>query len=484
MLLEGARKRRFRSGRWLAGVMSATVVAAGAATGTGAMSEPSVAAVDGRPNIILITADDMSLSDLQWMPQTRRLIEGAGVAIPQFISNHPICCPARAEILTGQYAHNNGVHHNLGAYGGYPALRRKGQHIGTWLQNSGYRTAFVGKHLNGWSETKHVQPGWTRFNPILNGVYNPFHLRMFHNGRPRWHTGTHTSDLMGQFTTDYIRQFAKSSAPFFIWTSQVAPHVMTVDGEWAHPQPATRHRTLYSTVMPPALADPAFGEADVDDKPPYVQGSTTPSAEFVIERHRARIRSLRSVDDQVKAVVDTLRDVGELKNTYIFFTSDNGHLLGEHRQVGKNQPYEAAVRIPLVVRGPGIPAGSTREAMYSLVDLAPTFMQIAAASPGRVLDGRSMLPTLRRGAPGYRHYLMQAGDASGPWWWHGVKSKDFVYVHYATDGFEELYDMRRDPHQLDNVAYDPAYADRRAEYAARLKVLRSCAGPTCLNGGG
>jgi arylsulfatase A-like enzyme len=121
--------------------------------------------------------------------------------------------------------------------------------------------------------------------------------------------------------------------------------------------------------------------------------------------------------------------------------------------------------------------------MYGLVDIAPTFVQLSGAEPRRRLDGRSMLQTLRHSRPGYRYYLIQAAKDHGPpWWWRGVRSSRYVYVRYS-DGFQELYDMARDPAQLTNVARRRAYADIRADYAARLKVLKGCAGRSCRNGG-
>ena len=188
------------------------------------------------------------------------------------------------------------------------------------------------------------------------------------------------------------------------------------------------------------------------------------------------------MDDQVRAAIDALRAAGELRNTYVFLTSDNGYLLNEHRLQQKNKPYEEAVRIPLVVRGPSLPAGQARPELYSLVDLAPTFLDIAQLPPRPDVDGRSMLGTLRTGEAGYQHYLIQAAVDDG-WWWRGVKSEEFVYVqYYSTAGevtFEELYDMRSDPHQLNNVAYEAAYAPTRREYDSRLGRLATCAGETC-----
>ena len=461
--------------RGMVGLLLVLVVVAASAT-VGA--ETPARAATPRPNIVLITADDMRLDDLRWMPQTKKLIGAAGATVPTFISNHPMCCPARAEILSGRYGHNSGVLHNTGPYGGYPAWRTPGQHVGRWLQGSGYRTALVGKFLNRWERSPHTPPGWNRFNPTLRGIYKPFEIRMWHNGRPRSYSGTHTSDLMGGFTKEYIRSFAKSGDPFFIWCSQVAPHDMLVNGAFGPPRPALRHRTLYQDVLPPSLADPSFNEADVSDKPPSVRASAKQSRQEMIVLHRARIRSLRSVDDQVKAVVDTLRQVGQLRRTYVFFLSDNGYLIGEHRQVGKNRPYEPALRVPFLVRGPGIPAGVVRPAVYSMVDLAPTFLQIAGAQPPVVIDGRSILASLRTGVTGYGDYLIQGGDSHEPWWWRGVRSRGFVYARYS-NGFEELYDRTNDPYQLRNVVDDPAYADELARQRQRRDELRSCTGAEC-----
>ncbi|MGH3369281.1 MAG: sulfatase family protein [Nocardioidaceae bacterium] len=499
-------RHRLTGGR-LASTVGTVVVAAAAIVGTllalanaGTPSEAAppapariVTAAPGLPNVVLITTDDMAETDLRWMPRTRRLLRAGGVEVGDFISNHPLCCPARAEILTGQHGHNNGVHDNGGTYGGYPSLERPGNHVGTWLQNVGYRTAFVGKHLNLWESSAEHQRGWTVFDPLLRDIYSPYDMTMFNNGRPRVYRNVHTSDLIGRLGVRYIDRFSASGAPFFVWTSQVAPHSMRQDGEWGPPVPAPRHRTAYPRALPPSLSHPSFNERDISDKPRWIQETRPVSRTRMIRQHRARIRSLRSVDDQVGATVRALRENGELANTYIFFTSDNGFLLGEHRLQNKNKHFEPSLQVPLLVRGPGLPEGVTRDATYGLVDLAPTFARLAGATPGRRVDGRSMLGTLRRGAPGYSHYLVQAalgedsrttGPYDGvdrPWWWRGVRSRDYVYVRYH-HGFEELYDMRRDPAQLDNVARRHAYQAVRREYAGRLARLGACAGRSCRDG--
>jgi len=441
-----------------------------------------VASVDRRPNIILITADDMRDSDLRRMPATRRLIQAHGVTVTDFLSNPPLCCPARAEILTGQYAQNNGVRGNRGPNGGYDALRDRLNHVGAWLRTSGYRTALVGKFFNGWQDQALPDPGWTVFNPILRGTYQPYGMTMYNNGRPRSYDGVHTSDLVGRLAVRYIQRFSATGAPFFIWTSQVAPHAMHVDGVWRPPVPAARHRSIAANALPPSLSDPAFNEADVSDKPRYVQERTKVSRSRIIALHRARIRSLRSVDEQVRRTVKALRAAGELRNTYIFFTSDNGFLLGEHRLADKNLPYEPALQVPLVVRGPGLPAGAVRRQLYGMVDLAPTFTALAGATATRVVDGRSMLETLRNGDGGYRRYLVQAGiGPSSRWWWRGVRSHRYAYVRYAS-GFQELYDLNRDPRQLTNVASLPRHQDVLVDLDATLQLLQDCSGPACWTG--
>lgn len=473
------------------GAASAAAAAAGAPSPT-AVAGAEESTTDTRPSILLISTDNMATTDLRWMPQTRRLLRERGIKLTEFISNHPACCPARAELTTGQYAQNNGVYVNGGAYGGYYALSDRANHLGGWLQAAGYRTAVVGKYLNDWERKAERQPGWTVFDPILRNIYEAYDITMYNNGNPHRFLWAHTSDLVGRRTVRYIKRFAATGQPFFIWASQVAPHNMRIDGRPVyHPIPAKRHRDLYPRAVPPSLQNPAYNEADVSDKPGYVRATSPVSSRRMTTLHRYRIRTLRSVDDQVKAAVDALREVGRLGNTYIFVTSDNGFMMGQHRLIEMAKPYEQSLRVPLVVRGPGIPAGATNRQMWGFVDLAPTFVELAGAVPGRVLDGRSMLAALR-GQPsrGYSHYLIQSGnDPKIPvggedprWWWRGVRSHRWVYVRYD-GGFEELYDRIGDAPQLRNVARDPAYQEVRDEYAGRLEVLQTCVAEVCRTGG-
>jgi arylsulfatase A-like enzyme len=460
------------------------MLAAAMALLTALLTSAPVTAVtaDMRPNIVLITTDDMRESDLRWMPITRSLLLERGVRVSDFLSNHPLCCPARAEILTGQFGHNNGVQSNTHPeVGGFTALRTPAEHIGTWLQRSGYRTAFVGKYLNGWERTATRQPGWTIFNPIVRGTYSPFGMTMFRNGSPLTYRTVHTADLMGRLGTRYALRFADEGKPFFIWVSQVPPHGMFVNGAWRPPVPADRHRGLFPSSVSPSTRDASFNEVDVSDKPAYVQQARGLAEDSANRSHRARIRSLQAVDEQVGNLVRSLRQAGELSSTYLIFTSDNGVLLGEHRLKGKNVPYEPSLNVPLLVRGPGLPAGVARSQTFGMVDIAPTLLAIAGAQSTRVLDGRSMLGALRHGGAGYGEYLIQAGTGELLWWWRGVRSATHTYVRYH-DGTQELYDRRADPSQLSNMAGDPGSTRMLRDYAARLDQLADCAGVSCHQG--
>jgi N-acetylglucosamine-6-sulfatase len=195
--------------------------------------------------------------------------------------------------------------------------------------------------------------------------------------------------------------------------------------------------------------------------------------------YRQRLRSLQSVDQAVAKAVRVLREQGVLRNTLIVFTSDNGFLLGEHRFATKNVPYEEAMQVPLLMRGPGVTRGVVTTKTATMIDLAPTFLDIAGVGGRSAMDGRSLFTTLLR--RGYRKTLIQAGVGDRPWMYRGVRTPRWTYVRYA-DGFEELYDRRRDPYQLHNLVVtnpDARMRRKRAEFRTALRGLRNCAGATC-----
>lgn len=444
---------------------------------------------DERPNIVLITTDDQTMTDMEWMPQTRHLIGDAGVTFPRSLSPHPLCCPARAEILTGQYAQNNGVRHNTPQMlGGFPRLD-PAHTIATWLHAARYQTAFIGKYLNGYTKQDGFEPGWDIWNPTIGGVYRYFEYTMLNNGVHRYYDDLHNVDLLGQQTAEYISSFSEQDEPFFIWASHVAPHSACVPkrGErcWEPALPAERHADLFPDAESPSLSDPAFNEGDVSDKPDDIRETGPADTDEVNDTFRGRIRSLQAVDDAVASTVEALRNAGELDNTFIVFTSDNGYLLGEHTYTGKNVPYEQALRVPLLVRGPGIPGGTERDQVVSTIDLAPTFLDAGDATANRLVDGRSILPILRGAdVPGYDTVLIQSGprdraELRNGWGYRGVRTDRYTYARYPETGFTELYDRVRDPAEIDNVSGNPDYRKVKAELARRTRQLGHCSGAEC-----
>jgi N-acetylglucosamine-6-sulfatase len=427
-------------------------------------------AVDTRPNIVLIVADDMTKSDLRWMPIARRLLGDQGVTMQSFLSNHPLCCPARAEILSGQYAQNNGTWHNGGEFGGSQSFRFHDDSLAAWLSAAGYLTAYVGKYLNHWERDPFTPAGWADFNATTRGVHAPNDFWSFNNGDPVHHEGVYTADWVAHRTRAYIRDYSASGAPFFIFAAQMPPHVMLVDGKWVPPIPARRHADLFPSVVSPATRKDSFGvrsrfsNADLTVKQSNIQ-------------HRARIRSLQAVDEAVADTVDALRDNGELANTFVVFTSDNGYLLGEHQVDGKDVPYKEALNVPLLVRGPGVPVAERNE-MGSLVDLAPTFLEDAGAAASRELDGRSLLSLWREGAGGGNSAtLIQSGSETRKWDWRGVWAQRYTYVTFPGAG-EMLFDRTVDPYELRNVASDwPGVLN---DLRARYQALKDCVGADCV----
>jgi len=443
----------------------------------------------GKPNIVLITTDDQTSADLRFMPLTRRLLSRQGVTLDG-ISPQPLCCPARAEILTGQYAHNNGVRANQGTFGGFDELRTDAT-VATDLHAAGYETIFMGKFLNGYTRRYHAEqmPGWTSWNPTLDGVYDYDDFVVANDGVAFEHLNHYQTDYFTDLAEQKIAEVAPSDRPFFLWQSYVAPHTSSRDEQetrqWSPPQPAERHRDADLASSTP-VNDPSYGEADVSDKPAHIRNQPwgPQRHESLVRLGQARTAALQSVDEGVRDMVAALRRSGELANTLIIFTSDNGYLLGEHRYHGKTLPYEPSLSVPLLIRGPGVPAGVRRREIGTTIDLAPTMLAAAGVQSALPMDGRDLLPTVLYGQQSWQNLLVQAGprslaDEPAGWFYRGIRDQRWTYVHYLPTGEFELYDRRKDPHQLTNLATSARHAGVRAELARRLLLLQDCVGESC-----
>lgn len=438
--------------------------------------------VPDRPSVLLISTDDQNVSDLRWMPRTRRLLGTQGMRFTQALSPHPLCCPARAEMLTGQYAQNNGVQHNRGRYGGFHRLDTN-HAIATWLQDAGYRTAFTGKFLNGYDARSPRPPGWTIWDPAVKAIYAYWGTR-FRQPRPRDDVSYNVSAISDR-TVDYLRRFARDDAPFFLWASHIAPHAAAARRHtWVAPAIEAPYQHMFERAQAPALAKPSFsthGQADdtcVCDRTRWTRAG-------VQEFHRQRLRSLQSIDVAVARALRVLAETGREKNTYVFFCSDNGLLMGEHGIFGKNVLYDEALRVPLLARGPGIQPGSTSALPVTLTDLAPTILDLAGGKADLPQDGQSFLATLHGRPQAWRNtQVVQTGTIHKQhrtlgWGYRGVRTARFTYGLNAGTGQELLLDRVRDPFETRNRARDPAYDKVIAELRKRTASLIDCAGAAC-----
>jgi N-acetylglucosamine-6-sulfatase len=527
-------------------LLLAVAVAALAAVAP-AHARPASAGRDGRPNILVVMTDDQALTDVALMPNVRKLLAAQGTTFADAIDSYPLCCPARATFITGQYAHNHDVNANFWPYGWY-GMKNRANTLPAWLQKAGYRTAMIGKWLNGYGARDahgEVPKGFDIWRGLLDvSAYDYYNFVMNRNGKlksygdadfarklvefanievfPQENPGIqrvlgrlrevfgdgpytywgkedpddYSPDVTGGITEDLVAAERRSKDPFFIWWSVAAPHredvattLMRRPG--ADPRPAPRYVQKSKGYKLPR--PPSFNEPDVTDKPSNIQSAAPELSDAQIAQlqldYEGRAGSLLAVDDHVKKLVATLERTGQLDNTLIVFLSDNGWLQGQHRVPGdKYLPYEESLRVPFILRGPGVPAGRVVRGQVANVDFAPTLLDAARAKAGRTLDGTSLLPAVRdpRKKPD-RAIALEAlarlfpnGDFSAFNGWDkpytGVRTDRYTYVAYSESGEEELYDRRKDPHQLTNVVTDPGYADVLTDMKLKLNKLRKCRG--------
>ncbi len=462
------------------------LIAALAATGGSAAAREGGA---GKPNFVFILTDDMRTDDLDHMPMTRSFLAEQGTTFSNAFVSYPTCCPSRSSILRGQYARNHGVLGNGPPDGGFQKFHELGLEsstVATWLDDAGYSTGLFGKYLNNYPEgadPSRIPPGWDEWFARLgpNDEYSYYDYDMNKNGRVV-HYGEseddYSTDVLSREARDYMSDSIREGQPFFAYISPTAPHSPAT--------PAARHTDEFKGLEAPRV--PSFDEPGVGDKPQWIQ-NTDPMDKAETEEtdriYRERLRTLQAVDEMVANVVRSLRERGEMDNTYIVFTSDNGFHLGEHRlTIGKRTPYEEAIRVPLIVRGPGVPAGETRDEMTLNTDFAPTFDDLGGADAPGFVDGRSLAPLLTRREPEswrtaflIENYFGTLDEPSG---------KDNLgirtiggdkYVEYA-NGARELYDLSSNPYEVNNLheSADPALVER---LKARLEALKNCAGESC-----
>jgi arylsulfatase A-like enzyme len=474
-----------------------TAVAASllAAASTAAAAAAAPARSAPRPNIVVIMADDQDDSgSLGQMPELGKLA-ARGVVFTNSFANFSLCCPSRASFLTGQAAHNSGVEGNKLPDGGYQAFARtEADNLGAWLQQAGYRTAVMGKFMNGYGEGDpharvHVVPGWDEFDVVSDpkGPYRYFGYTLNENGK-LVHYGRDAADYQTDVIAAKGEVFIRASTkPFFIMLQPIAPHGVHGDDDdgdadaKGFPEPAPRHLGAFDKLKFRTTAN--FNEADLSDKPLYFQRQAGDFEDPGVMKasYRRRREAMLAVDDMIKRVVDALTETGQLDNTYIIVTSDNGYSQGAHRWQGKIVLYEESIHVPLVIAGPGVPKGETRDQLVNNLDVTASIVGWSRAKPGRLLDGVDLTPVLRDTSAPWRSAILVENKHE-----KGVRTKDWLYAESTTDdfGFEtELFALDKDPFELKSLAGDDAKAgSATAQLAPLLARLKSCAGASCWAG--
>jgi N-acetylglucosamine-6-sulfatase len=433
------------------------------------------------PNIIVVMTDDQDTS-IAVMTKLQQRLQAQGITFLNSFVTTSLCCPSRVSFLRGQYAHNHTIFENTPPNGGWAraqALGLEQSTIAVWLHAAGYNTAYFGKYLNGYSyqETARI-PGWSHWMGTRYGYYVPFNVdgKIERFGSPG-DSAAYTTDVLSHFAGLFV---GRAAQPFFVVVAPYAPHNTTAN---TPPTPAARHAGTFASLTLPE--SPSFNEADVGDKPSALNlGNPLTAGQIATETamYRGRQESLLAVDELVDHLITVLDSTQRLSNTYIFYTSDNGFHLGQHRrQYGKNSPYEEDVRVPLLVRGPGIPQGISSTALVLNIDLAPTIAELAGVTTPAWVDGTSLVPLLLRGgASPRRRFATEHYNPATGWFVESVRSSDSVMNEWRKGGVleHELYDLGQDPYELTNV-YNNSPTAQHGMWPQWLSQLETCAGVSC-----
>ena len=484
-------------------------------------------------NVVFILTDDMTSSELAGMPNVQSLIGGQGTTFNSAYVSFPLCCPSRATMLSGQYMHNHGVHGNFPPNGSWFRFRpHESNDLPVWLQDDGYYNVHIGKYMNGYSildGSLPVPPGWDEWYGKVSedALYFDYNLieKTAPSATPRVtfygdQPADYQTDVFGGRAVDFVQDSAVSRQPFWLNLWFNSPH-----GPF---DPAPRDLFRLSGSPLPKL--PGFNEKDIRDKPKWLRRQIKKPLQkkqikLIDNERRRQQEQLISVDQAVGKLVQALQSKGILDDTYIIFGSDNGFFRGEHRITsGKYLPYDPAARVPLLIRGPGIPAGGVSNELVWNGDIAQTIDQIASGSDNPAADGRSLLPYAENPALRSTRPLLLEGD-TGPGGtgaesarasaamaraarvhvagrrgvknleqepdaiksaaatdtapaFRSIRTDRYEYTVYA-NGQTELYDMKRDPAQLNSLAADPRYRYVRKWLFDHLAVLSTCAGAAC-----
>jgi N-acetylglucosamine-6-sulfatase len=466
-----------------------------AAEGGSTTRLPRQGSSDTRPNFVLILMDDLDRTlylDPSRFPRVNSLLITQGTTFSNSFVTDSLCCPSRASLLRGQHVHNHGIRGNKPPLGGFEKFHTNGKEkstIATWLHDAGYRTGLLGKYLNEYpdgAQSTFVPPGWDVWaSPIRNGGYSQYNYRLNENGkivRYGANSRDHLVDVLSRKSGKFIHD--NHGKPFFLYVAPQVPH--------APATPPPRYADAFPGVQAPRTS--SFNQADVSAEPQWLR-DRPPLSDRQISSidalYRKQLQSMLAIEDLIEHVVGTLRKNHELDNTYIVLTSDNGYRLGQHRLPhGKITPFDEDIRVPLVVRGPRVPAGTEVGDFAANIDLAPTLARLSDVETPSFVDGRSLEPALhgKSGGDDARTAVLVEqytegpprrgfGVAVVPPTYAAVRTDRYTYVEYVS-GERQLYDLSADPDQLHNIVStaDPKLVQ---DLSTQLSRLRSCKGRGC-----
>jgi N-acetylglucosamine-6-sulfatase len=480
-----SRTKAARLGRigLVAPLACALVLPTAAATASPAADAAAAAAKATRPNVFFYNLDDLrdafpgGIDPLQFMPKTRQWM-ASGTRFTQHFVPTPACTPARAAMLTGRYAHNNGV--QLQSQGG---SLDKAHSMSCYLDQAGYQTYVDGKFLTTWPKT--TLPPCFDHSTVIWGGYNNVASKV--DGVSKKTSGYSTT-VLGVRGREYITQATAGTAPFFLYETPQAPHWVSI----TNPDGTTSRLAVPDTKYANANVGTCSGvpEADRSDKPAWVRKTNFTSAQAQ-QMCQSQIRAIMTADDEFGATMQLLQDKGVLDNTLVIFSSDNGYNWGEHGRTEKFAPYEPSMRTPLWVRWPGhFAAGTNTTRLTDYIDILPTVLQAAGVTlPANAprLDGESLLQPSGRTVV-YGEYNMDSSNGAIETW-KMVRQGNIKYIQtYNTTGgvtFREWYNLANDPAENTNLlgdastANDPPAAQVNA-MTTLLNQMSTCSAAACV----
>jgi arylsulfatase A-like enzyme len=506
------------------------LLAAGVALGVSALlaarPAPALAAIPvvshkttvaGPPNVVMLIMDDLDMSvwqnalDRGLLPRIQADVIDHGTTFDNMFVVDSLCCPSRTTYLTGQYPHNHGILDDFGDHGGFQNFAKDGSTLAAWMHAAGYRTALIGKYLNGYGTStkddhgRYIPPGWDYWRALTSHKQYDYDMSvqgtMTHYGATE---ADYQEDVLSGMAVDFLG--SDDPRPIFLTLTPTAPHYEGSeknddDGIWVRPAKRYKDTPRLTTIPPEAW--PSFNEADMSDKPKFMRNLPFVDVDAQRDGYNSKVAAIRAVDDMLGAVVDALTSRGQLDNTLFIVTSDNGFQYGTHRRLGKTDLYEESIRVPMVVRAPGQVTPRHVTDWVANIDWAPTIAEFGGASPDIAIDGASLAPWIRGGTGPQRKAMLaeQLSDyyfATHPLQ-REVRSRDPAVTGDATGNTTlvyaetltrtgtattdvEFYDLSTDPYELQSLhaSKDKTRVKQMKKLAKELKKLHACAGATCL----